>query len=145
MKEPIDNVLSRLKSVVKINDGKWSALCPVNVDHEQSLFVTTTDEGNVLLHCSEGCRRDYILHVMKLGARDLLAQSMREYKPRKSFYQSDQINYSKVLRLIRNDIIDVYIVAELIKEHGRLTDDQMDMLNQAYININKVLEASNVQ
>lgn len=78
---PIDNVLSRLRSVEKVSSG-YTALCPSHDDSTPSLSVKKGEDGRVLLHCHAGCGLDDILQRLGLEWRDLFSRNQdRSWKP----------------------------------------------------------------
>ncbi len=69
--EAIERVLSRLKGVKRLADGRWQALCPCHDDHRPSLGIKRCDDGTVLLKCRVGCETKAIVEQMGLNLRDL--------------------------------------------------------------------------
>ena len=57
-------VLSVLTGVRRCGQG-WIALCPAHDDREQSLSISNTEGGKVLLHCFAGCSFAEILAALR--------------------------------------------------------------------------------
>ena len=49
-----EDILSRLQGVRKSGNG-WTACCPAHEDRNQSLSITITETGRLLVHCFAGC------------------------------------------------------------------------------------------
>jgi len=66
----LDNLLSLLKSVKKMGNGSYIALCPGHPDTKPSLSVKESD-GKILLKCFAGCELADILRPLNLEPGDL--------------------------------------------------------------------------
>ena len=69
--KPIDRVLSRVKGVQACRQGHRGC-CPGHEDYFRSLLISEDDEGNILLHCCEGCTFEAILRALDPVARYVL-------------------------------------------------------------------------
>jgi hypothetical protein len=69
----------RLDGVRRTGRG-LSARCPAHADHQNSLSLTTGDDGRVLLNCFAQCRPEAIVRAIGLELRDLF-QSARAVQP----------------------------------------------------------------
>lgn len=82
--DPVQVVLSRLKSVKPTGENQWSALCPAHNDHSPSLAVSVGDDGRALVHCfSRNCSESAICAAIGLTVKDLF-QSNGSPKPTKA-------------------------------------------------------------
>ena len=68
---PIDQILSRLENVRLEHDGQWNAKCPGHDDSKNSLAVSLTTDGTVLVKCLAGCSTANVLAAKGLTMRDL--------------------------------------------------------------------------
>lgn len=72
--QSLDDFLSLLKSVKKMGNGSYMALCPRHNDHEQSLSVKEAD-GKILVKCFAGCELNDILKPLSIEPKDLFLNS----------------------------------------------------------------------
>jgi len=68
--ELIDSLLGRLDKVRQNGKG-FLARCPAHEDKENSLSISTGDDGRVLMKCFAGCRTEDVLGQLGLKMRDL--------------------------------------------------------------------------
>lgn len=73
---PIDRVLERLDHVQRCGD-QWSARCPAHNDHNNSLSISETNDGKVLLYCHAGCEWQDIVAEVGLPPSALFPQGRR--------------------------------------------------------------------
>ncbi len=66
----LNQFLSKLDKVKKINFSEHTASCPAHDDKNPSLSVTEKD-GKILLHCHRGCSPEEIVSAMGLKMKDL--------------------------------------------------------------------------
>jgi hypothetical protein len=67
---PIYNILTRLDNVTKVG-GQYSARCPAHCDRRNSLSISETRDGIVLIHCHAYCRFENIVTCLGVGAYEL--------------------------------------------------------------------------
>lgn len=87
----LSGFLSRLRGVKKVSGG-YMALCPAHNDHDPSLFISVSEDGErILIHCFAGCSEEEVLAAMGLKPSDLFTQKME--KPPKTteypYYNAD--------------------------------------------------------
>lgn len=71
MAEPVDLILSHLKTFKKTYTG-YSAKCPAHDGkHDNSLSITSGDDGRVLLKCFAGCSSEEVVKSLGLTMKDL--------------------------------------------------------------------------
>ena len=58
----LHSFLSRLRSLEKHKDY-WTACCPVHDDKHNSLSITPTDDGKILVNCHVGCKSQDIVYA----------------------------------------------------------------------------------
>ena len=63
-------LLDRLENV-KGRDGQYTARCPAHDDRRNSLSVSESRDGKILLHCHAGCETEDVLRAMGLTMKDL--------------------------------------------------------------------------
>lgn len=69
-------------------DGQYSAKCPAHGDQHNSLSVSASKDGKILLHCHAGCTPEEIVEALGLTMKDLFAEvtpdeAFPAYKPPK--------------------------------------------------------------
>ncbi|MBK8915026.1 MAG: hypothetical protein IPM64_10580 [Phycisphaerales bacterium] len=72
--DPLQNVLSRLAGVRKVNGG-YEARCPAHEDEHASLSVALGEDSRVLLHCHAGCAPITVCKAINLRLCDLFPPS----------------------------------------------------------------------
>lgn len=73
--------LSKLKGV-KANKNGWMASCPAHDDKKQSLSISQTNDGKILIKCFAMCTTDEILSAMGLTMKDLFLDTYKKEKLR---------------------------------------------------------------
>ena len=66
----LEEILSKLEKVKKINFSEYAACCPAHDDKNPSLSITEKD-GKILFHCHRGCSAEEIVNAMGLKLSDL--------------------------------------------------------------------------
>ncbi|MDO8629205.1 MAG: hypothetical protein Q7R41_01825, partial [Phycisphaerales bacterium] len=69
--DPVQAVLSRLKSVKPTGESSWEACCPSHNDRAPSLSVSRGEDGRALVFCHAGCAPDDICSAIGLKLSDL--------------------------------------------------------------------------
>jgi hypothetical protein len=72
LRPAIKRVLELLENVRRGGEG-YSALCPAHGDTNNSLSVTETDDGHVLIKCFAGCETSDVIAELGLEWKDLFA------------------------------------------------------------------------
>lgn len=81
----LSGFLSRLRGVKKVNGG-YMALCPAHNDHDPSLFISVSEDGErILIHCFAGCSEEEVLAAMGLKPSDLFTRKA-EKQPKTTEY-----------------------------------------------------------
>jgi putative DNA primase/helicase len=70
----LDELLPRFKNVRR-TPGGYSAVCSAHEDRNNSLSITTGDDGRTLLHCYAGCEVGNILAKVGLKTKDLFSSN----------------------------------------------------------------------
>ena len=60
----LDTILNGLDKVRKVGDG-WKALCPAHDDHNPSLSIRESRDGNVLVKCRSGCSQNEVITALR--------------------------------------------------------------------------------
>ncbi len=76
----LNEFISKLNKVKKINFGEYIASCPAHDDKNPSLSVTER-EGKILLHCHGGCSAEDIVRAMGLTMKDLFTSDVKPIIP----------------------------------------------------------------
>jgi hypothetical protein len=147
---PINTVLDRLELKRQKSADTWRAKCPVHQSAEsrsQTLSITETDTGAVLLNCFAGCDFDSILSILGLERRDLFPSdnyirsfSKGNHKPRP--------NYRILVDRLKDALMLIHVYVSHIEKHPKtpteLNLDEKDLiiLRGALTNVEEVLYAS---
>jgi putative DNA primase/helicase len=67
----IDDLLMRLDRVAPERPGQWNCQCPGHDDSKNSLAVSVTTDGTILMKCQAGCSTADLLAAKGLTMRDL--------------------------------------------------------------------------
>ena len=70
-------ILSCLKGVRNIGDGRWIAKCPAHEDRSPSLSIRQS-EDRALVYCHAGCELEAIVTALGLSVADLFDESRSE-------------------------------------------------------------------
>ena len=136
-KSPLNTLLSLLKKVQSIGNGRYKALCPAHEDKSPSLAITG-DDDRVLFHCFSGCDPADVLGAIGLTFTDIMPnKSSANYKKdRKPFYAMD------VLGIIKFEATLVYIYATDMAKGLKLTSTDKERLLLATSRINHAYEVT---
>lgn len=86
-------LLSRLDNVQEESPGQWNARCPAHDDRRNSLAISSTETGKLLIHCHAGCTKDSpksVLDALGLNILHLFPdqpkapKSVRRKRPRET-------------------------------------------------------------
>lgn len=66
-----EDFVSKLQSVRKTGDRKWSARCPAHKDGNPSLSIGRGTNGGIVLKCFAGCTTDDVCRAVGLTIKDL--------------------------------------------------------------------------
>ncbi|MCI0654836.1 MAG: hypothetical protein L0Y39_10215 [Methylococcaceae bacterium] len=67
----IENLLSRLESLLQTGPDRWIGRCPSHDDKRPSLAIREIEGGTLLLKCFAGCSAADIVQAVGLELRDL--------------------------------------------------------------------------
>ena len=70
-------ILLNLLKNVKQNGNKYAARCPSHDDKVNSLSITQSDDGKILIYCHAGCETEDILRCIGLTMQDLFPSSSK--------------------------------------------------------------------
>ena len=68
----VNEFLTRLQNVKSTGENQYTCRCPSHDDSENSLAVSSGDDGRVLVSCFAGCSADDIVSSMGLSLSDLM-------------------------------------------------------------------------
>lgn len=71
MNHRLQNILDRLDNVVEQAENQYSARCPAHDDSKNSMSISLSDDGKVLMNCFAGCEINLILQKMGLELKHL--------------------------------------------------------------------------
>jgi hypothetical protein len=139
MEAKIVDLLSHLRKVKSVGDGKFVACCPAHDDHSPSLSIKLSSEGVILLKCWAGCEVSSIVEAVGMSMSDLFpsTSSGGTAKP-------DRVDYRKILGLLRHEIYVVSIFSSSLQAGEQLSTDDFAVLARAVDNIQKTLVVADV-
>ncbi|MBX3640652.1 MAG: hypothetical protein KF888_09080 [Nitrosomonas sp.] len=137
--DPFNEVVSRLKGVIKRHNGGILAFCPSHDDRKgRSLAVSVGREGQVLIHCFAGCSIHEITGAIGLNPSDLFSRNENKYDPQtRSFFNEWQI-----LSALRTDALVVLLAARSMQAGHVLPKSDIDFLSKAVIRIEEAVSYS---
>ncbi|MBX9894535.1 MAG: hypothetical protein K2Y09_05050 [Nitrosomonas sp.] len=137
--DPLSEVTSRLKGVIKRHNGGILAFCPSHDDRKgRSLAVNVGREGQAILHCFAGCSVHEITQAIGLNPADLFPRTESKYDPQtRSFFNEWQI-----LSALQHDATVVLIAARWMLSGHALPESDIDFLSKAVIRINEAISYS---
>lgn len=83
---PADRLLSRLKKVKAVGQGKWQACCPAHDDRNPSLSIKELPNGTLLVKCWSGCSTQEIVQSVDLKLMDLFPITQDQPRPLRKLY-----------------------------------------------------------
>lgn len=73
----IDDLLKRLDAVKSISDNQYVARCPAHDDNKPSLYISTGEDGRILLDCKAGCDTYVVVDSLGLKMSDLFTRDSK--------------------------------------------------------------------
>jgi hypothetical protein len=106
----IDNLLSRIPTAKAIGRDRWKARCPAHQDKTPSLYLRSTDDGRVLMHCFGGCEALDVLGALGLEMTDLFPERLpSDYQPPRR--ERLGVTGMDIVRVLRHELWALQIVA----------------------------------
>lgn len=137
--DPLNEVTSRLKGVIKRSNGGLLAFCPSHDDTKgRSLAVSLGREGQVLMHCFAGCSIHEITQAIGLNPSDLFPRNETTYYPQ----TRSHFNEWQILAALQHDALVALIAARMMLEGKTLPESDIDFLSKAVIRINQAVSYS---
>ncbi len=122
----IEKILSRLRGVRRVGDGKWRAQCHVHDSTSLSLALMEK-QGVVYIHCHGGCETGAVLGGIGLTLRDLYDAPLGHSRER----VRRPWNAYDVLDVVRAETAVVAIVAADLAERRSINAADWARLAQA--------------
>lgn len=146
-RDPLSEVSSRLKGVIRRQNGGLLAYCPSHEDDNRSLAVSIGRHGGVLLHCFAGCSVDDITGAIGLAQRDLfvknetsqLLKQKQQDEDRRSFQSMRLSLLLSRLPEIKHDLTRLLFVANTLHKSEALPGDDRQFIAELVIKINDAL------
>lgn len=137
---PLNEVTSRLKGVIKRHNGGLLAFCPSHDDRKgRSLAVSVGRKGQILMKCYAGCSIYEITASIGLNLADLFPKSDRQaYDPQTRSY----FNEWQILSALQHDATIVLIAARWMLTDKALPESDIDFLSKAVIRISEAASYS---
>ncbi|SDX38157.1 hypothetical protein [Nitrosomonas oligotropha] len=137
--DPLTEVASRLKGVIKRHNGGLLAFCPSHDDRKgRSLAVSLGREGQVLMHCFAGCSIHEITAAIDLNPSDLFIRPNSKYEPQTRTYFNDW----QIINALRHDALIVLIAARTMLTGKTLAESDVSALSSAVIRIHEAANFS---
>lgn len=137
--DPLTEVTSRLKGVIKRHNGSLLAFCPSHDDRKgRSLAVSLGRQGQVLMHCFAGCSIHEITAAIDLNPSDLFIRSESKYEPQTRAYFNDW----QVISALKHDALIVLIAARTMLTGKALPEADVSALSGAVIRIHEAANFS---
>ncbi|MBK7492119.1 MAG: hypothetical protein IPI17_09130 [Nitrosomonas sp.] len=137
--DPLIEVTSRLKGVIKRHNGGLLAFCPSHDDRKgRSLAVTLGRQGQVLMHCFAGCSIHEITGAIDLSPSDLFNRSDSKYELQTRAYFNDW----QIISALRHDALIVLIAARTMLTGKALPEADVATLSGAVIHIHEAANFS---
>lgn len=138
--DPLTEVTSRLKGVIKRHNGGMLAFCPSHDDRKgRSLAVSTGREGQVLMHCFAGCSIHEITAAIGINPADLFPRSDNQnYDPQHRSY----INDWQILSSLRFDSLVTLSAAKTLLRGEKLAESDVEFLSKAVVRIHEAASYS---
>lgn len=126
-------LLSHLEGVREVRGG-WRADCPVGHKSRQTVTVSESQNGAVLLHCFAcGCG-DEVLQSLGLSWSDLFPQSAREVTPQEQRMWREQrrmAGWAAALRVLHSEAVVLFAVAADLSAGLPLSENDQARLREA--------------
>ncbi|WP_101605119.1 DNA primase [Bordetella trematum] len=134
----VQTFLSRLNKVKQTGRGRWVACCPAHDSKSgQSLAITETEDGKVLVHDFAGCSVYDVLAAVGMKVDDLFPDG----RPRSALKaQRMPFSYADALRCVSFEALLVAVAAGNLVRGVPLTDGDRKRLWLATNRINHALE-----
>lgn len=145
--DPFQEVASRLKGVIRRQNGGLLAYCPSHEDDNRSLAVSIGRTGNVLLHCFAGCGIDDVTGAIGLSPADLfvkneasqLDKQLKQAEDRRTFQSMRLSLLLSRLPEIKHDLTRLLFVANTLHKSEALPGDDRQFIAELVIKINDAL------
>ncbi len=134
----LQTLLSRLDRVKPMGRGRWTACCPAHHSKShQSLAITETDDGKVLVHDFGGCSIYDVLVSVGMKVDDLFPDA----RPRSALKTNRMpFSYADALRCISFEALFVALAAGNVAQGVPLSESDRQRLWLAANRINHALE-----
>lgn len=137
--DPLSEVTSRLKGVIKRHNGGLLAFCPSHDDRKgRSLAVSVGRQDQILIHCFSGCSVHEITAAIGLNPADLFPRTESKYDPQTRSY----FNEWQILSALQHDAVVVLLAARWMLTGKPLPESDIDFLSKAVIRINEAASYS---
>jgi hypothetical protein len=132
--DPLSDVTSRLKGVVKRHNGGYISFCPSHDDKKgRSLAISLGRENQVIMKCFAGCSVHEITSTLGLNLSDLFppTDNLRYEKKKRSGFSAWQL-----LNVLRTDLIRLLIIANDLKKINALSNDDRQFVSEVVLRLN---------
>ncbi|HKO88760.1 MAG TPA: hypothetical protein VJU83_09630 [Burkholderiales bacterium] len=137
-------LVARLDRVTQVTPTRWRAVCPAHESkrNTQSLAITETSDGTVLIKCFAGCGAVDIVGAVGVDIRELFAPDSR---PTDSPRNGDKPNHWHAIReavsTLKRDCLIVAIASEDMRAGKALSAADVEILNAAAARVRAAIEA----
>jgi hypothetical protein len=133
-----DKLLSRLRGVKRVAEGRWKACCPAHRDNTPSLDITEKPDGVVLFTCRAGCEQSAVVEAVGLTFADLFPEKRIEYSPR---LRQPAIP-AQVFDIARREICVAALIASDMRAERAISDEDYARLIVAAQRLNEIGSAA---
>ncbi|WP_028081152.1 hypothetical protein [Solimonas soli] len=128
-----DALLARLEGVREVSGG-WRAECPVGHKSRQTVSVSESANGAVLVHCFACGNGDDVLRPLGLSWSDLFPKSARELTPQEQRLWREQrrvAGWAAALRVLDSEAAVLFAAAADLVAGLPLSDEDQARLREA--------------
>lgn len=98
----IEEVLGKLENVVEYGE-QFTARCPAHDDRQNSLAITTGQNGRTLFHCFAGCDYEDIISALGYKASDFKGNKSKDNKKIVKTYDYVNLQGTLLYQVVRTD------------------------------------------
>lgn len=132
MNEQLQQLLSRLEKVEKLQPGQYAAryraCCPAHTDKNPSLSITLTNDDKILLKCFPGCSTHEIVSAVGMTLSDLFPPRERHTHHQRG---KKVFNAYDAIRVVARDALVVSMAAAKLRQGETLSPEDMQQLIDA--------------
>lgn len=145
--DPFAEVSSRLKGVIRRQNGGLLAFCPSHDDQSRSLAVSIGRTGNVLVHCFAGCDIHEITGAIGLNPSDLFVKTEISQLEKQRQNDDDRRTFQSMrtslllsrLPALKHDLVRLLFVANTLHKNDAIPADDRQFIANLVIKLNDAM------